>query len=289
MTEENRRQALGEFLRTCRARLSPGDVGLPGSKRRRTPGLRREEVALLANIGVSWYIALEQGRDVHPSKEVMDSIAQALRLSATERQHFLVLAGYAPPIGVSADEETVTPAIQQAVQALNPHPAFVLGRRWDILAWNEAAATVLTYREADANGLPQNLLWSQFTDPLVREIYPDWESSAQLMVALLRTDSARFPEDSWYGEIIERLQQESALFRLWWSRYELDRVGTLDGRKVMKHPRLGYLEFDYVTLLVPTHPDLKLILYVSSPATLSKLTEHLALPLAEYLPAQNPR
>jgi transcriptional regulator with XRE-family HTH domain len=129
MSEEERRQALSEFLRTCRARLSPADVGLPGSKRRRTPGLRREEVALLANIGIAWYVALEQGRDIHPSEEVLKSIAQALQLTPTERQHFFVLAGHHLAMGSVSEDEQVNPALQQAVMALDPHPAFVLGRR----------------------------------------------------------------------------------------------------------------------------------------------------------------
>jgi transcriptional regulator with XRE-family HTH domain len=215
MSEEERRQALAEFLRTRRARLSPADVGLPGNKRRRTPGLRREEVALLANIGISWYVALEQGRDVHPSEQVLESIAQALRLTATEQQHFFVLAGQHPPTPWSlSEEEQVSPALQQAVKALDPHPAFVLGRRWDILAWNRAAATVLAYSKAIA-ARPQNLLWSYFTDPLARKVYPDWEKAAQLMIALLRTESARFPEDPWFGEMIEKLQAEDRLGKCW--------------------------------------------------------------------------
>src|SRR6266700_4719156 len=134
MDERERRQTLADFLRKRRARLSPADVGLPPGIRRRTPGLRREEVALLANIGISWYVALEQGRDIHPSEQVLESIAQALRLTATEQQHFFVLAGQSPPTPWSlSEEEQVSPALQQAVKALDPHPAFVLGRRWDIL------------------------------------------------------------------------------------------------------------------------------------------------------------
>lgn len=286
MSEAERRQALAEFLRTRRARLSPADVGLPGNQRRRTPGLRREEVALLANIGISWYVALEQGRDTHPSEQVLSSIAQALQLTTTEQQHFFVLAGQPPPTPWSpSEEEQVNPALQQAVKALDPHPAFVLGRRWDILAWNSAAATVLTYGKASA-GRPQNLIWSYFTDPLARKVYPDWEKAAQLMVALLRTESARFPEDPWYGEMIEQLQKESAFFRLWWSRYDVR--GDLDGRKEMNHPTLGHLEFDYVTLLAPTHPDLKIILYVSSPSTLSKIVHHLSSPASKRLLEQDP-
>lgn len=282
MNEINRRQALSEFLRMCRGRLAPEEVGLPATKRRRTPGLRREEVALLANIGVAWYVALEQGRDIHPSEEVLESIARALQLTATERQHFLVLAGHHPSNKSAFEDEQVSSALEQAVMALDPHPAFVLGRRWDVLAWNRAAATILTYDNAPSTARPQNLIWSHFTDPLMKEIYPDWEHSAQLMTALLRTESALFPGDAWFGEMIEKLQQESAFFRQCWARYDIDRAGILDGWKEMQHPRLGHLEFDTVTLLVPAQPGLKLILYVPSPSTQQTLTEHLATPASAY-------
>lgn len=273
MSEAERRQALGEFLRTRRARLTPQEVGLTGSARRRTPGLRREEVALLANIGISWYVALEQGRDVHPSEAVLDGIAHALKLTATERQHFLVLAGY-PSAVASAEDEAVNPALEQAVMALDPHPAFVLGRRLDVLAWNRAAKAVLNYRQA-TDTLPQNYLWSYFTDPLAKEIYPDWETSAQLMVAHLRTESARFPGDVWFGEMIAALQEASEYFRQCWSRYDIDSVSELDGRKAMNHPTLGVLEFDSVTLLVPGQTGMKMVFYMSSPETMSKLSLHL--------------
>jgi hypothetical protein len=287
MSEEERRQALAEFLRTRRARLSPVDVGLPGNQRRRTPGLRREEVALLANIGISWYVALEQGRAIHPSRQVLESIAQALQLTTAEQEHFFVLAGHPTPTSWSfSEEEQVGPALQQAVKALDPHPAFILGRRWGILAWNRAAATVLTYSSAASATLPQNLLWSHFTDPLARKVYPDWEKSGRLMVALLRTESARFPEDPWFGEMIAQLQKESAFFRQWWSRYDV--LDELNNRKEMHHPILGYLEFDSVTLLAPSHPDLKIILYISTPSTLSKIVHHLASPAAEHHQEQNP-
>lgn len=286
MNDLERRQALGEFLRTCRARLSPAQVGLPGSKRRRTPGLRREEVALLANIGVAWYISLEQGRDIHPSEAVLESVASALQLTPTERQHFFVLAGQHPTVKSVSEDESVDAALQKAVAALDPHPAFVLGRRWDVLAWNRAAAAILTY-DTSAPARPQNLIWSHFTNPLIREIYPDWEQAAQLMAALLRTDSALFPGDVWFGEIIEKLQQESAFFRQCWSRYDIDQAGTLDGWKEMHHPTLGHLEFDTITLLVPAHPTLRMILYISAPSTLSRLMEHLAFPISPYAVEQD--
>src|SRR6266542_3276725 len=139
MEERERRQALADFLRTRRARLSPAEVGLPAGMRRRTPGLRREEVAQLAHIGTSWYVWLEQGRDVHPSPEVLESLAQALRLTLNERRHLFLLAGQALPQHVLPAEESANPALQQVLDDLNSTPAYAVGRRWDCLAWNKAA------------------------------------------------------------------------------------------------------------------------------------------------------
>ncbi|QPC81829.1 helix-turn-helix domain-containing protein [Phototrophicus methaneseepsis] len=282
MSEAERRQALSEFLRTCRARLSPADVGLPDSRRRRTPGLRREEVALLANIGIAWYVSLEQGRDVHPSREVLESIADALQLTTAERQHLLVLGGQHPITSFVTEDEIMNPILQMAIRALDPHPAFVMGRRLDILSWNRAAAAVLSYGQ-DVNSLPWNTVWSHFMDPCTREVYPDWETSAALMVAHLRTGRASFPNDPWFGDMIDKLREESSFFRLCWARYDVDRVDQVDGHKEMNHPILGYLEFDSVTLLVPMQPGMRMILYNASPATLSRLEHYLAVSSPEYL------
>jgi len=133
MHESERRHTLADFLRKRRAHLSPSDVGLPPGIRRRTPGLRREEVAHLANIGTSWYVWLEQGRDVHPSTQVLESLAQALRLTPNERRHLFLLAGQPLPPSSSPASEHTSPALQQVLDDLDPTPAYVIGRRWDYL------------------------------------------------------------------------------------------------------------------------------------------------------------
>jgi transcriptional regulator with XRE-family HTH domain len=156
--DSERRRALADFLRTRRTRLSPPDVDLPWGSRRRTPGLRREEVAQLANIGTSWYVALEQGRDVHPSEQVLESLAQALRLNEAERHHLFLLAQPQSATNPPPAEETVGHALQQAIDALNPHPTYVLGRRWDLLTWNRAAELVFTFSEI----APPHSSFSQF-------------------------------------------------------------------------------------------------------------------------------
>src|SRR5438552_876578 len=146
MDERERRLALADFLRTRRARLQPAEVGLKAGSRRRSPGLRREEVAELANIGVSWYTLLEQGQDVRPSRQVMGSLARALKLSPAEEQHLFLLADLERPSKVLMEEAQVTPALQIVLDALSPHPAFVIGRRWDVLAWNRVAELLFQFQ-----------------------------------------------------------------------------------------------------------------------------------------------
>jgi transcriptional regulator with XRE-family HTH domain len=139
MEEREHRQALGAFLRTRRARLTQAEVGLPARSRHRTPGLWREDVAEVAHIGVSWYTLLEQGKDVHPSQPVLVSIAQALRLTHAEEKYLFLLAGHALSVKAPPEEDEVPPELRRVVDALTPHPAFVIGRRWDILFRNRAA------------------------------------------------------------------------------------------------------------------------------------------------------
>ena len=139
MSDKQRRQDLADFLRTRRMHLSPEQVGLIRGERRRTPGLRREEVAQLANVGVSWYTLLEQGRDIHPSREVLQSIADALQLTPDEQQHLFLLADQHHLVNTYPFHEQVSPALRRVLDALNPTPAYIIGRRWNYLAWHPSA------------------------------------------------------------------------------------------------------------------------------------------------------
>src|SRR5215831_12861366 len=211
MQESERRQALADFLRKRRACLAPSEVGLPPGVRRRTPGLRREEVAQLASIGASWYVWLEQGRDVRPSGQVLESLALALRLTPNERRHLFLLAGQPPPPSGSPSEERLRPALQQMVDALDPTPASVLGSRWDYLAWNKAADALFSVPDA-SSPYARNLIWQMFTSPTRRES-PYWEAIARAMLAEFRATSARYPGDALFEELIEDLKRVSAEFR----------------------------------------------------------------------------
>jgi transcriptional regulator with XRE-family HTH domain len=270
MDELERRQALAAFLRTRRTRLQPADVGLPARSRRRTPGLRREEVAELANIGVSWYTLLEQGHDVHPSRHVLQSLAQALRLTTAEEQHLFLLASQELPTKMIVEEAQVTPALQRVLDALTPHPAFLIGRRWDVLTWNRAADLLFHFHEPYPPH-SRNAVWRFFQREEARKFDLDWERQAQNLVAQFRADYARYPGDASFQEVITDLQRVSSQFRLWWEQQDVR--GLPDGPRTMHHPTLGMLEFDHVTFQTSITPDLRVKVYVASPATVSKLEQ----------------
>src|SRR5258707_7514820 len=271
MEKNERRQALADFLRKRRANLSPGEVGLLPGLRRRTPGLRREEVAQIANMGTSWYVWLEQGRDVHPSAQVLESLAQALRLTLNERRHLFLLAGQPLPPHTSFLEERTSPELQQVLDDLNPTPAYAVGRRWDLLAWNKAADGLFAIAEA-SSPYAHNLVWRLFTSPTMRE-RPNWEQVARGTLAEFRTASARYPGDRWFEELIEDLKRVSPEFRRWWPHHDVR--SALDGHKAMEHPTLGHLEFEHITLQVLSNPDVRIMIYTPLAETRAKLQRFL--------------
>lgn len=272
MEEAERRQELADFLRTRRARLSPAEVGLPARGRRRTPGLRREEVAELADIGVSWYTLLEQGQDVHPSTPVLASIAQALRLTPAEEQHLFRLSGHALSAKAPTEAEEVSPALQIVVDALTPHPAFVIGRRWDVLVWNRAAGLLFRFDEP-VPPHPRNVIWRYFQRE-VRSLDPEWEAQARNLVAQFRADYVRYPGDASFEALLSDLLRISPAFREWWEQHDVR--GLPDGPRSMCHPKLDLLEFDHVTFQAAFAADLRVKIYAASPSTAAKLEQALA-------------
>jgi transcriptional regulator with XRE-family HTH domain len=271
MDEKERRMALAAFLRTRRARLQPVEVGLPARNRRRTPGLRREEVAELANIGVSWYTLLEQGQDVHPSQQVLLSLSQALRLTITEEKHLFLLASEEWPGKKFTDEKHLTPTLQRVVDALDPHPAFLIERCWNALTWNRAAELVFRLHEP-CPPHSRNIVWRFFQSD-TRIFHQGWEKQAQNLVAQFRADYARYPGDASFHEIIEDLQQASPQFCQWWEQQHVRNFP--DGPRVIQHPTLGRLEFDYATF--QTAPDLRVKVYSASEALASTLEQALSV------------
>jgi transcriptional regulator with XRE-family HTH domain len=248
---------LADFLRKKRASLQPQDVGLPSGGRRRTPGLRREEVAHLAGVGATWYTWLEQGRDVRASLDVLESISRALRLTSVERAHLVLLGRGEEPPPCKSDER-VSPTVRRLIENLGPNPAYVIGRRWDYLAWNAAACALL----GDFGAVPKparNHLWMHFMDPARREMFPDWAPSSRLMVAKFRAVSARHLGDPEFEELIATLRKSSLEFCRAWKKHEVAWQGS--GRKTIHHPVVGTLRFEHAVFTPQDDPEQRLILY----------------------------
>lgn len=283
---EGRRGALSEFLRTRRERLSPEDVGLPsGGGRRRTPGLRREEVALLANVGISWYTSLEQGRDVKPSEPVLEGIADALRLPPEEQWHLFVLADRIPPPCIPPPVEVISPTLKRVLDDLRASPAYAISARGDLAHWNAAAETVFGL----SSGAPpheRNLLWQLFADPRSRERYACWEATARSILARFRAEFARYPGDERFEGLVEDLRRESAEFGKWWPRYDV--AGEADGRDEIIHPDAGHIVMEHTTLSPPADPDLKVMVYTpASVADAARLAEALQEETEQSLDLRN--
>lgn len=257
LDDSKRREELGDFLRTRRARLTPAEAGLPASNRRRTPGLRREEVAALAGIGVTWYTWLERGRDIRPSEQVLENIARALHLDGDERSHLYLLA-QPERLPQRPEDEVVSPALQRVLDNQHLSPAFILGRRWDILAWNAAAAAVWGYDATTPE--ERNGIWRMFANPELRRLYVDWEAHAQLRLSQFRATAARYPGDPSFLELIEALKRVSPEFREWWPRHEVR--GRPGGLRELNHPTAGRLDLELTTFQVHDTADLTLQLYM---------------------------
>jgi len=262
--DRQRRTELAHFLRTRRERLSPAQVGLPTAGRRRTPGLRREELAALAGVGISWYTWLEQGRAISASSQVLDSLARALHLEAEERTHLFILARGEIPAAPASSTETVDQALQQILDALGIYPAYVVNAHWDVIAWNEAACRVFL-DFATLAGRERNLLWLLFTRPALRQLYEDWEGVAQRMLALFRVSTTRSVGEPWFLELIEDVCKRSSEFRAWWPRHDL--AESPRDAKVLNHPLVGPLFLHPHPLQVAHAPDSWMLVYTPMPHT----------------------
>lgn len=264
------RSELAELLRTRRDRLTPADVGLPAGSRRRTTGLRREEVAQLAGVSATYYTFLEQGRDVRPSRQVVAALAGALRLSRAERAHLFQLAGIPLEVGDREQAETTDPVVSVLISRLDPFPAYLKGGRWDVLAANRAARALFTDWTARAPG-DRNKVWWMFTDPAARKVYVEWEKEASDMLGRFRAAAARRPDDPDFTSLVERLHQASPEVREWWPRYEVRPVG--GGTKRLHHPALGDVAFQHTVLQVADHPEQMLVYFTTGEVPEDKLAD----------------
>ncbi|QBD76005.1 XRE family transcriptional regulator [Ktedonosporobacter rubrisoli] len=263
MKDEQRRAELAHFLRTRRERLSPAMFHLPyGAKHRRTPGLRREELAQVAGISPTWYMKLEQGQAIQVSAQVLESLAQSLQLTPGERNHLYLLAREQLPLPMQRHTPQISEELQGVLDALTPYPAFVVNERWDVVGWNLAASQVFADFAAFSDW-ERNLVWIMFTQPDQRALYVDWECWAQHILALFRASGGREADEDWFIERRDRLMQASSEFREWWQWHEVGDAHT--GNKELNHPLVGPLVLRATTLLVADDPNLKLFVYTPLP------------------------
>jgi transcriptional regulator with XRE-family HTH domain len=258
---------LGEFLKARRAELTPGDVGLPDSPQaRRVVGLRREEVALLGAISTDYYTRLEQGR-IQASGPVLGELAQVLRLNEDQRAYLFQLAGkdlLQRPYRRA--RQKVQPQLRRLLDDLTTTPAFVMGRRTEILAWNAMAAALV----ADFGQIPEkrrSYIRLLFTDPAMRTLYPDWENVARMAVAQLRMEAARAPGDPRMNALVGELSTRDEQFRTWWAAHLVAGRGV--GTKHLNHPVVGALTLDWDTLSCAVDPEQHLIVWTAEPGSTS--------------------
>ena len=258
-TMETERSSLGDFLRSRRKRLSPETLGISSLRRRRTAGLRREEVAELAGIGVDWYVRLEQGRMVRPSPTTVDALARALKLDGAEHAHLRALADRTT--GSSFIPEKVSEGLRRVVESLD-QPAFVKGARWDILAWNARAAEIFT-DFASLKGEDRNVVSFMFTSPEARRLFGDgWAEEARHVLAQFRRSHDHRAGDPAFQRLIERMSATSAEFDGWWRAHDVRSTAT--GRKQL-HLRDGRAAtYDYATFQPCEDTSLRLVIYSSA-------------------------
>ena len=259
VNDQERRNELAHFLRTRRERMSPEALGLPGSSRRRTPGLRREELAVLAGIGVTWYTGLEQSRDITVSAQVLENLARVLDLNAAERNHLFLLARQQQPIDPYPCTTTASPALQRILESMGTSPAYVANPRWDVLAWNQAMARVY---QTDFGALPlreRNILRLTFTHPFRRMLLVNWEKAAKDLLAVFRASTERYVGEPWLKALVAELELASPEFRAWWPHHAIQ--ATHSGKKELNHPLVGRLVLQPTTFQVTDAPDLRMVIY----------------------------
>ena len=277
--ELDRHHELAAFLRSRRARILPEQVGLPRGARRRTSGLRRGEVALLAGVTPEWYSRLEQGRDIHVSVQLLESLASVLQLDTDERTHLFLLALRQPPPVETFSPMTITPTFQQFLQQLGTTPACVVDARLNVVEWNTAFHATIGGYSAMMSERERNMIWRLFTPPLVRKESEEWEKLARVFLAQFRAGYGRFINDPWWGTQIAELSRISPAFRELWAHHDV--LNGPEGWKSIPHPLVGELTFDFFLLQAVDSEHLRLLIYSprSNSGTAEKVERLMALSL----------
>lgn len=257
MSGGTRRVQLSEFLKSRRARLAPSAVGLPELGRRRTPGLRREDVAALAGLSATWYTWLEQGRDVRASDRVLESLSRTLRLSVEERDYLFSLAQHRPAPLQPMRSFEIPPAVKRTLDALHM-PAQIITPRWDLIYWNPMAAS--TFRDyATMHPKERNLIRILLTNPIFQEIPEDFEAMAKRILAKLRVDYSQAAGDPEFDSLIRELNEISPAFKRLWPSPEI--TGRSEGVHLLRHPKLGGMTFEHTSYVVEGAPALRVVLF----------------------------
>jgi transcriptional regulator with XRE-family HTH domain len=258
MMDDRPRQELAEFLKTRRARLAPAAVGLPGGHGRRTRGLRREEVAVLAGVGLTWYTWLEQGRDIRVSTPFLENIARALRLDATERAHLFALAQHRPPPHISRISQPQALGRVQAILDSIGSPAYAHNSRFDVIGWNGANTRMF----GDFAAVPEaerNIVQLMFTRPHYRRTMPNWETDARGLVGRFRLNYGQASGSAEFRSLVQRMTATSAEFRRVWAEHAVSEFG--EGVILYRTPERGTLAFRHQTLMPEAAPDLRICVY----------------------------
>ncbi|MDH4609053.1 helix-turn-helix transcriptional regulator [Pseudomonas sp. BN102] len=256
---ERTRMELAEFLRSRRERIGPEEVGLPAGSRRRTPGLRREEVAALAGVGLSWYTWLEQGRDISVSATFLDNLSRALKLDATERRHLFLLAHQRLPPEPGKTWCIVPPLVHRLLADLPTRPAYVLNLRWDVLAWNNAADRVFGFSAQLAER--RNLLWMLFADPAMRTLFAPWEEQARQILSSFRRDFVRATQDPSIAALVRDLERIDPDFNGWWQQQDIH--GQCQGIRHIHLGEIGDVVFQHTTMTIDEDRHLRLVYYAA--------------------------
>ncbi len=259
MTASARRE-LAEFLSSRRRQMAPGTVGLPVGGNRRTPGLRREEIALLAGVSHTWYTWLEQGRDIRPSRQVVDALARTLRMTPAEHEYVLRLTGHggAVPAGVA---EGMPAHVQRLLDALGPSPAYAITAGWTIVGWNRAYQRLYP-GVAVVPAAERNLLWLVFTDPAVRDLLGDWTTDSRRFLTQFRAEVGPRLADPEVVDLVARLEAASPHFRAGWASHDVDRFSSSERR--FEHPQVGTLLLEHHQLTPADAPGLQLVVYTAA-------------------------
>lgn len=256
--EKHRYKELADFLKTRRAKILPSQVGLSSTTRRRTPGLRREEVAQLAGIGITWYTWLEQGRAIHVSTQVIERLSKVLLLDKQERIHLYLLANQPLPTDIPGYQGTVSPILQHVLDSLISCPSLVMDQRWNVIAWNKAACLVLG-NFSEMNVRERNIVWAMFTDNKYKQLFVDWNLHAKALLGRFRSTFGQYIEDSWLVQFIDDLRMQSREFNLWWPLHEIQ--SNREIYKQLNHPIVGILDFEVSNFDVSDNSGLKLIVH----------------------------